>query len=66
MVDFEADNKFDKSGIGNKTTKVYKQNPLINGYYILSDMKDVLESGYYESLFEYKNVDWFAEEVIKI
>ena len=29
-------------------------------------MKDVLESGYYESPIGYDNVDWFVEEVIRL
>ena len=29
-------------------------------------MEDVLESGYYESLLGYDNVDWFVKEVIKL
>ena len=31
IADFEADNKNDYSGIGNKTIKFYKQNPVLNG-----------------------------------
>ena len=34
-ADFEADNEIDNSNIGNKTTNIYKQNPVLNGYYIL-------------------------------
>ena len=29
-------------------------------------MEDVLESGYYDSLLGYINVDWFVKEVIKL
>ena len=29
-------------------------------------MEDVLESGYYESLLGYDNVDWFVNEIIKV
>ena len=30
-ADFEADNDFDKTQIGNKTTNIDKENPLLNG-----------------------------------
>ena len=49
-ADFEADNENDNSSIGNKTTKVYKQIPVLNGYEIVSELEDVLKSGYYNSL----------------
>ena len=65
-ADFEADNEKDNSKIGNKTTNIYKQNPVLNGYRIISELEDVLESGYYESPLGYNNVDWFVKEVIKI
>ena len=64
--DFEAVNEKDNSKIGNKTTNIYKQNPILNGYYIISELEDVLESGYYESPLGYDNVDWFVKEVIII
>ena len=66
IADFEADNEKDNSMIGNKTTNIYKQNPVLNGYYIISELEDVLESGYYESPLGYDNVDWFVKEVIKL
>ena len=44
-ADFEADNEIDNSNIGNKATNIYKQNPVLNGYYIISKIQDVLESG---------------------
>ena len=47
-------------------SNIYKQNPVLNGYYIISELKDVLESGYYESPLGYDNVDWFVKEVIKL
>ena len=65
-ADFEADNEKDDSKIGNKTTNLYKQKPVLNGYYIISELEDVLESGYYESPLSYDNVDWFVKEVIKL
>ena len=45
IADFEADNEKDNSKIGNKTTNIYKQNPVLDGYYIISELEDVLESG---------------------
>ena len=66
IADFEADNEIDGSNIGNKTTNIYKQNPVPNGYYIISELEDVLESGYYESPLGYDNLDWFVKEVIKL
>ena len=45
IVDFEADNEFYNSNIGNKTTIICKQNPGLNGYYIVSEL-DILKSGY--------------------
>ena len=65
-ADFEVDNEKDNSKIRNKTTNIYKQNPVLNGYYIISELNDVLESGYYESPLGYDNVDWFVKEVIKL
>ena len=66
IADFEADNEKDNSKIGNKTANIYKQNPVLNGYYIISELEDVLENGYYESPLGYDNVDWFVKEVIKL
>ena len=65
-ADFEADNEKDNSIIGNKTTKIYKQNPVINGYHIISELEDILKSDYYKSPLGHNNVDWFVNEVIKI
>ena len=65
-ADFEADNEKDNSIIGNKTTNIYKQNPVLNGYYLVSELEDVLKSEYYKSLLGYDNVDWFVDEVIKL
>ena len=66
IADFEANNEEDGFKIGNKTTNIYKQKPVLNGYYIISELNDVLKSGYYESPLEYDNVDWFVKEVIKL
>ena len=35
---FEADNDIDNSCMGNKTTKIFRRNPVNNGYYILSEL----------------------------
>ena len=66
IADFEADNEIDGSNIGNNTTIIYKQIPVLNAYYIISELEDVLESGYYESPLGYDNVDWFVKEVLKL
>ena len=65
-ADFEADNENYISVIGNKTTNIYKQNPILNGYHIVSELDDVLKSGYYKSPLGYDNVDWFVVEIIKL
>ena len=64
-ADFEADNEKDNSCIGNKTTDIYKQNPVLKGYYIISELDDVLKSGYHKSPLGYDNVDWFVKELMK-
>ena len=65
-ADFEADKEKDNSSTGNKTTNIYKQNPVLNGYHIVSELEDVLKSGYHKSPLGYNNVDWFVNEVIKL
>ena len=46
-ADFEADNeKEDSKAVCNKTTNIYEQNPVCNGYRIVSELEDVLKSGY--------------------
>ena len=64
--DYEADNEIDNSSIGIKTTNIYKQNPLLNGYPIESEINDVSKNGNYEPPSGYDNVDWFVNEVIKL
>ena len=49
MLDFETDIEIDYSNIGNKTTNICKQNHVLNGYYIISELDDGLQSGYYKS-----------------
>ena len=46
---FEADNETDDTSVGHKTTKTYKQNPVLSGYHIESELEDVLKSDYYKS-----------------
>ena len=65
-ADFEADNEKDNSFVGNKTTNIYKQNPVLNRYHIVSELEDVLKSDYYKSPLGYNNVDWFVNEVTKL
>ena len=45
-ADFECNNEIDNSTMGEKTTNIYKQNPVCNGYYIVSDLSEVLASEY--------------------
>ena len=52
--------------IGSKTTNIYKQNPVLNGYHIVSELEDILKSDYYKSPLGYNNVDWFVDEIIKL
>ena len=66
FADFEADKEKDNSIIGNKTTNIYNQNPVLNGYHIVSELEDILQSGYHKSPLGYNNVDWFVNEVIKL
>ena len=63
-ADFEADNDKDNSVVENRTTTIYKQNPTLNGYHIVSELEDVLKSDYYKSPLGYNNVDWFVDEVM--
>ena len=65
-ADFEADNEKDNTCIGNKTINIYKQNPVLNEYHIVSELDDVLKSDYYKSPLGYNKVDWFVDEVIKL
>ena len=46
FADFEADIEIDNTHIGNKTTMFNKQNPVLIGFYIVSELNDVLEGGY--------------------
>ena len=63
---FEAENEVDYSSIGNKTTNISEQNPVLNGYRIEPGLEDVLKRGFYESLLGYDNIDWYVNEVKKL
>ena len=65
-ADFEADNEKDNSSVVNKTTNIYKQNPVRNGFQVQSELIDILKSEYHKSPLGYDNVEWFVNEVIKI
>ena len=64
-ADFEADNKKENTIIGDTTTNVYKQEPVCIGYYIESEIEDVLKSEYHKSPLGHENVDWFVDEIVK-
>ena len=63
--DFECNNKIEDSHIGNRTTNIFGQNPMGNGLYIVSELENVLQSGY-RSCFGENNVEWVFNKVIKI
>ena len=63
---FEADNEKDKSSADDETTNIYKQNPILIGYHIESELNDVLQSGYYKSPLACNIVNWFVDEVVKL
>ena len=65
-ADFEADNKKENIKIGDKLTNIYKQEPVCNGYYIVSELEDVLKSGYHKSPLGHENVNWFVDEIVKL
>ena len=65
-ADFVADNEIDNSTIGNKTTNIFKQNPVLNGYHVISELEDVLKNDFYKSPLSYDDVDWFDIEVMKL
>ena len=65
-ADFEADHETNNSIIVNKTTNKYKQNPVLNGYNIISELDDTLQNGYHKSPLGDDNVEWSVDEVIKL
>ena len=62
-ADFEVNNKIDNCNIGNKTTNIYKLNPVLNGYHIESELEDFLISDFHKSLLGYDDVDCLVDEV---
>ena len=64
-ADFECNNSPVESNVGLHTTNIYKQNPVCNGYYIVSDLPSVLQSEYIFN-FGPNNVDWFVDEITKL
>ena len=60
FADFEDGNEVFNSSRGNRRTNLFKQRPVCNGYYIISESVDVLRSGYHESPLGHNNVDWFG------
>ena len=65
-ADFEADNKKENTNIGDKTTNIYKQEPVCNGYQIVSDLEHILKTEYHKSPLGHENVDWFVDEIVKL
>ena len=63
-ADLEVDNEKNFSSVGNKTTNIYKQNPVLNGYRMESELKNVLQSGWSKSLLGYDDVDWFVTDFL--
>ena len=66
MLISKRNNIIDNSSFGYKTTNIYHQKAVCNGYYIVSELNNVLKSGYYHSPLDYNNVDWFVNEIIKL
>ena len=56
-ADFEADNEKDYSSEANKATSFSKQNPVLNVFYIISELEDDLKNGYHESPLGCNNID---------
>ena len=65
-ADFEADNEKENTNIGDKTTNIYIREPVCNGYQTVSELKDVLKSGYYKSPLGHENINWFVDEIVKL
>ena len=65
-VDFQADNKKENTSVGDKTTNIYKQEPVCNGYNIVSELEDILKSGYHKSPLGHENLNWFVDEIVKL
>ena len=54
---FGADTEKGNRNLGNKTTNIYEQNPVLNGYRIVSELENILQSGYYKSPLGYNIAD---------
>ena len=65
-ADFEADNDKKDNVIGNKTTNIYNQNQVLNGYNIISGIGNILKGGYHESPLGCNDLVWFVNQVIKL
>ena len=65
-ADFEAVNKKEVTNIGDKTTNIYKQEPLCKGYYNESELDHILKSDYYKSPLSHEKVDWLVDEIVKL
>ena len=59
----EVDNEIDNSNRSRETTFIFKQHLVCNGYYIVSELIDLLQSGLYEFPLGCENVHWFVDEV---
>ena len=66
VADFETEDENETCSMGINTTSFCKQNPVCNGYFIVSERDDVLQSGCYESPSGCDSVDWFVDEVMKL
>ena len=65
-ANLEVDNEKDDSSVGNEPTNIYRQNPVLKGYQIESELQDVFKSEHYKSPLGFKNLDWFVDEIIKL
>ena len=66
-ADLEADNEIDNLVLEMKQlTIINKIQFLMVFFYIVSELNDVLQSGYCEFPLGYDNVDWFVDEIIKL
>ena len=50
----------------NETTNINERRPMMNRYYLSSELNDVLQSGCYKSPLGYNNIGWYIDEVIKL
>ncbi len=64
-ADFECYNQPVEEEETGKTKTIFKQLPIAVGYYIMSDLPDVLETGYH-SYFGEDCVEWFVTQISQI